>query len=164
MWKHANCNKFFNQEFGVFLTLTLLYHPPFPSIRRKWVSTYYHLTLLTLVVPSTCQVWEENKKNPTHTRSSSLECSSFTSLTNYIYILITSLNPCVMHRCVCIWRYILQNYNYKLHFQNLSTYHIPDVSIGTLAAKILDVCTTCDPRDINIQLTMVKDRGRACLS
>jgi hypothetical protein len=33
--------------------------------------------------------------------------------------------PCLMHRCVCIWRYILQNYNYKLHFQNLSIYHIP---------------------------------------
>jgi hypothetical protein len=42
--------------------------------------------------------------------------------------------PCLMHRGVCIWRYILQNYNYKLHFQNLSTYHIPHVSIGTLAA------------------------------
>jgi len=22
---------------------------------------------------------------------------------------------CLMHKCVCIWRYILQNYNYKLH-------------------------------------------------
>jgi hypothetical protein len=37
-----------------------------------------------------------------------------------------------MHRCVCIWRYILQNYNYKLHFQNLSIYDIPHVSVGTL--------------------------------
>ncbi len=63
-----------------------------------------------------------------------------------------------MHRCVCIWRYILQNYNYKLHFQNLSTYHIPHVSIGTLAAENLDVCTACDPWDRNIPLTMVKDR------
>jgi hypothetical protein len=59
---------------------------------------------------------------------------------------------------VCIWEYILQNYNYKLHFQNLSIYHIPHVSIGTLAAEILDVCTACDPWDTNIQLTMVKDR------
>jgi hypothetical protein len=25
---------------------------------------------------------------------------------------------CLMHKCVCIWQYILQNYNYKLHFQN----------------------------------------------
>ncbi len=24
---------------------------------------------------------------------------------------------CLMHKCVCIWWYILQNYNYKLHFQ-----------------------------------------------
>jgi len=40
--------------------------------------------------------------------------------------------PCLMHRCVCIWRYILQNYNYKLHFQNLSIYHISHVFIGTL--------------------------------
>ncbi len=31
--------------------------------------------------------------------------------------------PCL--RFVCIWLYILQNYNYKLHFQNLSIYHIP---------------------------------------
>jgi hypothetical protein len=28
--------------------------------------------------------------------------------------------PCLMHMCVCIWRYVLQNYNCKLHFQNLS--------------------------------------------
>ncbi len=63
-----------------------------------------------------------------------------------------------MHRCMCIWWYILQNYNYKLHFQNLSIYHIPHVFIGTLATKNLDVCTACDTWDSNIQLTMVKDR------
>jgi hypothetical protein len=62
-----------------------------------------------------------------------------------------------MHRCVCIWRYILQNYNYKLHFQNLSIYHIPHVSIGTRVAENLDVCTDCDLWDSNIQLTMGKD-------
>jgi hypothetical protein len=62
-----------------------------------------------------------------------------------------------MHMCVCIWQYVLQNYNYKLHFQNLSIYHIPHVSIRTLAAENLDVCTACDPWDSNIQLTMVKD-------
>jgi hypothetical protein len=45
---------------------------------------------------------------------------------------------------VCIWRYILQNYNYKLHFQNLSIYHILHISIGTLVVENLDVCTTCD--------------------
>jgi hypothetical protein len=65
-----------------------------------------------------------------------------------------------MHRCVCIWRYILQNYNYKLHFQNLSIYHIPHVSIETLAAEYLDVCTTCDSLDSNIHLTMGKDWRR----
>ncbi len=65
---------------------------------------------------------------------------------------------CLMHRCVCIWQYILQNYNYKLHFQNLYVYHIPHVFIGTLAVENLDVCTACDPWDNNIQLTMVKDR------
>jgi hypothetical protein len=63
-----------------------------------------------------------------------------------------------MHGCVCIWRYILQNYNYKLHFQNLSIYHILHVFMRTLAAENLDVCTACDPWDSNIQLTMVKDR------
>jgi hypothetical protein len=63
-----------------------------------------------------------------------------------------------MYRCVCIGWYILQNYNYKLHFQNLSIYHILDVSVGTLATENLDVCTTCDPSDSNIQLTMVKDQ------
>jgi hypothetical protein len=47
----------------------------------------------------------------------------------FIYILVWT--PCLMHRCVCTWRYILQNYNYKLHFQNLSIYHIPHVSMGT---------------------------------
>jgi hypothetical protein len=67
--------------------------------------------------------------------------------------------PCLMHRwCVCIWWYILQNYNYKLHFQNLSIYHIPHVSMGTLATENLDVCTACDPWDSNIQLTMGRDR------
>jgi hypothetical protein len=91
--------------------------------------------------------------------------------------------PCLRHRCViiiaspfltgftdscltsvigmllvCIWPYISQNYNYKLHFQNLSIYHIPNVSIGTLAAENLDVCNACDLWDSNIQLTMVKDR------
>jgi hypothetical protein len=34
------------------------------------------------------------------------------------------------HVCVCIWRYILQNYNYKLHFQNLSIYHIARFFLG----------------------------------
>jgi hypothetical protein len=38
--------------------------------------------------------------------------------------------PCLMHRCVCIWRYILQNYNYILHFQNLSIYHIARFFLG----------------------------------
>jgi hypothetical protein len=75
--------------------------------------------------------------------------------------------PFLMHMCVCIWWYVLQNYNYKLHFQNLSIYHIPHVSIGTLAVENLDVCTTCDPWNSNIQLTMVKDRrsrpGMPCL-
>jgi hypothetical protein len=73
-------------------------------------------------------------------------------------LLLLVWTPCLMHRCVCIWWYILQNYNYKLHFQNLSIYHIPHVSIGTLAAENLDVCTACEPWDSNIQLTMVKDR------
>jgi hypothetical protein len=65
-----------------------------------------------------------------------------------------------MHRCVCIWRYILQNYNYKLHFQNLSIYDILHVFMRTLAAENLDVCTACDLWDSNIQLTMVKDWRR----
>jgi hypothetical protein len=65
---------------------------------------------------------------------------------------------CLMHKCVCIWRYILQNYNYKLHFQNLSIYHIPHVFIGTLTVENLDVCITCDSWNNNIQLTMVKDQ------
>jgi hypothetical protein len=65
---------------------------------------------------------------------------------------------CLMHRCVCIWWYILQNYNYKLHFQNLFIYNIPHVSMGTLATENLNVCTACDPWDSNIQLTMGIDR------
>jgi hypothetical protein len=65
-----------------------------------------------------------------------------------------------MHKCVCIWWYILQNYNYKLHFQNLSIYHIPHVSIRTLAAENLHVYIACDPWDSNLQLTMGKDQRR----
>ncbi len=57
---------------------------------------------------------------------------------------------CLMHKCVCIWRYILQNYNYKLHFQNLSIYHILHVSIKTLAAENLDVCIACDSWNNNM--------------
>jgi hypothetical protein len=73
-------------------------------------------------------------------------CCSFFSptfgLSLYIY---TSLNP-VPNAQVCVYLMVhIQNYNYKLHFQNLSIYHIPHVSMGTLAAENLDVCTTCDP-------------------
>jgi hypothetical protein len=68
------------------------------------------------------------------------------SLPSLLLLHLTSLDPEPNAQvCVCIWLYILQNYNYKLHFQNLSTYHIPHVSIGTLAAENLDVCTACDP-------------------
>jgi hypothetical protein len=70
----------------------------------------------------------------------------------------TSLNPVPnAQMCVCIWWYILQNYNYKLHFQNLSIYHILHVSIGTLATENHDVCTACDPWDSNLQLTIVNN-------
>jgi hypothetical protein len=55
-----------------------------------------------------------------------------------------------MHKFVCIWRYILWNYDYKLQFQNLFIYDILHVSIATLAAKNLDVCTTCDLWNSNI--------------
>jgi hypothetical protein len=51
--------------------------------------------------------------------------------------------PCLMHMCVYIWRYILQNYNYKpLYISH---------SMGTLAAENLDVCSACDLWDSNIQ-------------
>jgi hypothetical protein len=63
----------------------------------------------------------------------------------------TSLNPVANAQvCVCIWQYILQNYNYKLHFQNLSIYHIPHVSIRTLAVENLDVYIACGLWDSNI--------------
>jgi len=55
--------------------------------------------------------------------------------TSYIFPIVWTL--CLMHRCVCIWRYILQNYNYKLHFQNLFIYHIPQYSLGPWPLKIL---------------------------
>jgi hypothetical protein len=82
------------------------------------------------------------------------------SVTHPLFIYSLIWTPCLMPRCVCIWQYILQNYNYKLHFQNLSIYRIPHVFIGTLAVENLDVCTACDPWDSNIQLTMVKDQRR----
>jgi hypothetical protein len=81
--------------------------------------------------------------------------NGFSSL--FIYILVWT--PCLMHRCVCIWWYILQNYNYKLHFQNLSIYHISHGSIRTLAVENLDGWKSCDPWDSNIRLTMGKDWG-----
>jgi hypothetical protein len=73
--------------------------------------------------------------------------NSFWRSSSFDYTLVWA--PCLMHRCVCIWRYILQNYNYKLHFH---------VSMGTLAAENLDVCTACNPWDSNTQLTMEKTR------
>ncbi len=39
------------------------------------------------------------------------------SIRNIPFVLTLVWTPCLMHRCVCIWRYILQNYNYKLHFK-----------------------------------------------
>ncbi len=68
--------------------------------------------------------------------------------TSFIVSLVWT--PCRMHRCVCIWQFILQNYNYKLHFQNLFIYDISHVSIRTLVVENLDVC--------NIQLTMGIDQ------
>jgi hypothetical protein len=60
----------------------------------------------------------------------------------------TSLNT-VPKAQVCVYLMVhitkLQNYNYKLHFQNLSIYHILHVFIGTMAAENLDVCIACDP-------------------
>jgi hypothetical protein len=67
--------------------------------------------------------------------------------------------PCLMHRCVCIWRYILQNYNYKLHFQNLFICDIPHASMGTLATENLDVCTACDPSPVSWPLEQTDHDG-----
>jgi hypothetical protein len=69
---------------------------------------------------------------------------------------ITSLNS-VPNAQVCVYLTVHIT-KLQLHFQHLSIYHIPNVSIGTLAAENLDVCTACDLWDSNIQLTMVKDR------
>jgi hypothetical protein len=105
--------------------------------------------------------WTENSFSLGFTSLANLSYQFFllpTLITISFFTYILVWTPCLMHRCVCIWRYILQNYNYKLHFQNLSIYHIPHVSIGTLAAENLDVCTACDPWDSNIQLTMGKDQ------
>ncbi len=66
-----------------------------------------------------------------------------------------------MHRCVCIWWYILQNYNYKLHFQNLSlytTFHMYPPGPWPLKILMFALLVTCDQWDSNIQLTMGKDR------
>jgi hypothetical protein len=40
--------------------------------------------------------------------------ASILNFTWHIHWLVWT--PCLMHRCVCIWRYILHNYNYKLTF------------------------------------------------
>jgi hypothetical protein len=66
----------------------------------------------------------------------------------------TSLNP-VPNAQVYVY---LTVYITKLHFQNLSIYYILHIFMGTLATENFDVCTTCDPWDSNIQLTMLKDQ------
>jgi hypothetical protein len=53
----------------------------------------------------------------------------------------TCLNP-VPNAQVCVY---LMVHITKLQFQNLFIYDIPHVSIRTLAAENLDVCTACDP-------------------
>ncbi len=126
-----------------------------PKVSTPWVSTLggcWPCLLLELTtngeLPYIYQQWYMimYKLNPLRT----LKLKRF--------VISTSLDPCLMHRCVCIWPYILQNYNYKLHFQKLYIYHIPHVFIRTLAAENLDVCTAS--WDSNIQLTMVKDQRR----
>ncbi len=72
-------------------------------------------------------------------------------------ITTTSLNP-VPNAQVCVY---LMVHITKLQLQTTFSkpfYTILHVFIGTLAAENLDVCTACDLRDSNIQLTMVKDR------
>jgi hypothetical protein len=124
-----------------------------------------------MFLKGTCNMWQSAKVTNICQSMMWLKCVFYTiffwcniikitssNVMSNVYIYILVWTPCLMHRCVCIWWYILQNYNYKLHFQNLSIYHIPHVFIGTLAAENLDVCIACDPWDSNIQLTMVKDQ------
>jgi hypothetical protein len=103
---------------------------------------------------TTCQFagYHQYKKKQTHYLPSYIDViiKCVTQVKRENNIICTSIislvwTTCLMHRCVCIWRNILQNYDYKLHFQNLSIYHIPHVSIGTLATENLDVCTASDP-------------------
>ncbi len=74
--------------------------------------------------------------------------------------IVTSLNP-VPNAQVCVY---LTVHITKLQLQNtfLKPLYISHSACihGTLAAENLDVCTTCDPWDSNIQLTMVKDQRR----
>jgi hypothetical protein len=64
-----------------------------------------------------------------------------------------------MHMCVYLTVHIT-----KLQLQTTfpKPLYIPHlhVFIETLAAENFDVCTACDPRDNNIQLTTVKDQRR----
>jgi hypothetical protein len=74
--------------------------------------------------------WEGSLRAPKSREGCPVTTSKLSNQVSLAYLCETSLNPCLMHRCVCIWRYILQNYKYKLYFQNLSIYHIPHVCIG----------------------------------
>jgi hypothetical protein len=69
-----------------------------------------------------------------------MDGKSFTTTTSFTILVWT---PCLMHRCVCIWRYILQNYNYKLHFQNLSIYHILHVSKESVCSSFYWASDCC---------------------
>ncbi len=92
-------------------------------------------------------------------------------------LLSTNLNP-VPNAQVCVfdgtyYKITTTNYIFKTSLHTtfrmyppgpfpkpLYIPHIPHVSMETLAAENLDVCTDCDPWDSNIQLTMGKDRRR----
>jgi hypothetical protein len=65
---------------------------------------------------------------------------------------------CLMHKCVCIWQYILQNYNYKLHFQNLCIYHIARFFLG----EFIFIVSTWNLFFLHILTFFVKRNGPNC--
>jgi hypothetical protein len=56
------------------------------------------------------------------------------------------------------WRYILQNYNYKLHFQNLSIYHIARFFLG----EFIFIVSTWNLFFLHILTFFVKRNGPNC--
>jgi hypothetical protein len=105
-WKVVSCHKR-SLAGGIFMGVLTLFQTHLPQFLPWWRCLCQGFLLWTLSSTLGC-----------HNRNPWPGCFVPSPIFNILLV----WTPCLMHRCVCIWQYILQNYNYKLHFQNLSIY------------------------------------------